>query len=39
MPYRTTESKLEALMSALWRLQARVFNLFSPALRTMVGGG
>ena len=34
--HRTTESKLEALMSALWRLQARVLDLFSPFVRAMV---
>ena len=36
---RTTESKLEALMSALWRLQVSVLDLFSPAVRGMVHGG
>ena len=34
--HRTTESKLEALMSALWRLQVRVLDLFPPFVRTMV---
>ena len=34
--HRTTESKLEALMSGLWRLQMGVLDLFSPAIRAMV---
>ena len=34
--HRTTESKLEALMSALWRLQVSVLDLFSPAVRAMI---
>ena len=36
--HRTTESKLEALVSALWRLQVSVLELFSPALRATVQG-
>ena len=37
--HRASESKLEALMSGLWRLQASVLDLFSPAVRAMVRGG
>ena len=33
---RTTESKLEALMSALWRLQVSVLDLFSGSMRDMI---
>ena len=36
--HRATTSKLEALMSALWRLQVSVLDLFSPAVRAMVNG-
>ena len=31
--HRTTESKLEALLSALWRLRVGVLDLFSPAVQ------
>ena len=34
--HRTTESKLEALMSALWRLRVSVLDLFSPGVRAMI---
>ena len=33
---RTTESKLEALMSALWCLQVSVLDLFSGSMRDMI---
>ena len=33
---RTTESKLKALMSALWRLQVSVLDLFSGSVRDMI---
>ena len=36
--HRAGGSKVEALMSGLWRLQASVFELFSPAVRVMVQG-
>ena len=35
---RATGSKIEALMSGLWRLQASVLDLFSPAVRAMLDG-
>ena len=35
---RTNESKLEALMSGLWRLQASILDLFSPPVRNMLRG-
>ena len=34
--HRAVGSKVEALMSGLWRLQASVLELFSPAVRAMV---
>ena len=34
--HRTTEAKLEALMSALWRLQVSVLDLFSGNVRAMI---
>ena len=35
---RTNESKLEALMSGLWRLQASILDLFSSGVRDMLRG-
>jgi len=35
---RTNESKLEALMSGLWRLQASILHLFSSVVRDMLSG-
>ena len=35
--HRAVGSKVEALMSALWRLQTSVLELFSPEVRAMVG--
>ena len=37
--HRTRESKLEAVMSALWRLQVSVLDVFFPAVRAMVRAG
>ena len=37
--HRTTESKLEALMSALWRLQVSVLNRFPSDVRAMIRSG
>ena len=34
--HRAVGSKIEALMSGLWRLEASVLDLFSPAVRAMV---
>ena len=34
--HRAVGSKVEALMSGLWRLQASVLELFSPTVRKMV---
>ena len=34
--HRTTESKLEALVSALWRLQVSVLDLFSTGVRAII---
>ena len=36
--HRAVGSKVDALMSALWRLQTSVLALFSPAVRVMVDG-
>ena len=36
--HHAVASKVEALMSGLWRLQASVLELFSPAVRAMVEG-
>ncbi len=37
--HRAVGSKVEALLSALWRLDSSVLELFSPAVRDMVRGG
>ena len=37
--HRAVGSKVEALMSALWRLQTSALELFSPAVRAMVFSG
>ena len=37
--HRAVGSKVEALMSALWRLQTSVLELFSPPVRAMVFSG
>ena len=36
--HRAVGSKVEALMSGLWRLESSVLELFSPAVRAMVDG-
>ena len=37
--HRASGSKLEVLMSGLWRLQATLLDLFCPAVHAIVQGG